>query len=544
MPYKKVKGHSECDRGQIAVVSPSGKVAGCHDSEEDANEQIAALMAKEQEKSSRWVDRFTAAKVLSGEPVLLLPVMPGGYFRWGAQRDPITENVLLQMLGNFEQGAQIGGLVSRPPLNIEHDEGGGKIGSIVKLELGEGGLYAVFDLTERGTKLLEDGGFDYLSPEIVWEFEDIKTGTEVGPVIVGAAVTNYPFFGEATAMYSDRAAEKIVESFAMRPGDDDHVVEAFDRIMDAYKLVEDLGFRHSDFDDWLDEPVRVLAKVAEIHGLERRRQILAALSLCEAQRESDGLYYPRSAYLETGDGRWRYRVKGYDEETYSLQYDGRLVRQAREDMTANEPELLSRYPALFEWFITNNETQEGAVMPDNQTNEGQVSVEQFQALQSRTDTFAAQVDALTAQVAERDARLEEMRTERTIERYSREAESFAALGVEVSEYASHLAWLESADPEGEHLAWFRAVLAAADESLSQSDAFRSVGTNEQAPGGSDPFARIQSLMAVKAKERGVGLQVGTSTYNEIMTEVMRENPELMEQYRSGIISGGSEPPSD
>lgn len=49
MPYSKVEGHDECDDGQIAVVKDGdGEVMGCHASEDDADEQIAAIEAGEQ----------------------------------------------------------------------------------------------------------------------------------------------------------------------------------------------------------------------------------------------------------------------------------------------------------------------------------------------------------------------------------------------------------------------------------------------------------------------------------------------------------------
>jgi len=539
MPYDKIKGHSECGREQIAVVSPTGAVLGCHDSEESANKQIAALMA--QEDNSRWVDEYSADKVLAGEPVMLLPLMPGGYYRWGAERDPITEVILQQMLMNFDKRAEIPGLVKNLPLNIEHDEIAGKIGSIIKLEIGEGGLYAYFDLSPKGTELLQAGAFEYLSPEIVWDFEDITTGMAVGPTLVGAAVTNYPFFGEATAMYSDRAAARIVETFSMRPaGDEDQTGEVLDHVQEAWHLVEDLGFRVSDLAGFAEHPIGPLGQMFFALGKERRVQFYLALALCEAQEGDDGNEYPRSAYLDTDSEPWRYRVKSYG-DGYKLQYDRRLVQQAYIDMAEHEPDRLSRHIALWEWNV-DLYSQEGTNMPGSE--EQTVSIEQFTALQEQQEEFARQIGALTGQVAERDARIEQMRQERVVERFSHEAEGYSALGVEISEYAEHMTWLVGVDPDGEHLEWFRTTLSTADAALAQSDAFRSRGTSEQAPAGHDPFARIQALMDVKAKERGVALKIGTSTYNEIMTEVMNENPALVEQYRVGLISGSSEPPAD
>jgi len=48
MPYDKVRGHPDCGSGQIAVVNTeTGQVMGCHDTDDSANAQLAALNAAE-----------------------------------------------------------------------------------------------------------------------------------------------------------------------------------------------------------------------------------------------------------------------------------------------------------------------------------------------------------------------------------------------------------------------------------------------------------------------------------------------------------------
>jgi len=48
VPYDKVRNHPDCGSGQIAVVKKgSGDRLGCHDSEKSADEQIAAIHARE-----------------------------------------------------------------------------------------------------------------------------------------------------------------------------------------------------------------------------------------------------------------------------------------------------------------------------------------------------------------------------------------------------------------------------------------------------------------------------------------------------------------
>lgn len=162
-----------------------------------------------------WVDVFNATKVLSGEPVCLIPLMESGYHRGGLKREPITQDILAALAVNFEQRAESGYYIEQLPLNIEHDEVGGAIGSIQSVEVRDDGMYALFDLTPKGKEKLEEGGFSYLSPEIRWHTEDVVSGADIGPTLAGAAATNYPFWGDRTAMYSDRAIDKLGKDYPM-----------------------------------------------------------------------------------------------------------------------------------------------------------------------------------------------------------------------------------------------------------------------------------------------------------------------------------------
>jgi HK97 family phage prohead protease len=52
MPYSIEEGHEACDDGEVAVVKDSdGEVMGCHGTESDAQDQIAALEASEDERA-------------------------------------------------------------------------------------------------------------------------------------------------------------------------------------------------------------------------------------------------------------------------------------------------------------------------------------------------------------------------------------------------------------------------------------------------------------------------------------------------------------
>lgn len=164
-------------------------------------------------ESEMWVDLFNAEKVLKGEPVCLVPRMEEGYHRGGLKREPITQDTLIALAQNFEQRATSGYYMDSLPLNIEHDDLGGAIGSIQSVQLQDDGLYAIFDLTPKGKEKLEEGGFSYLSPEIRWNTIDVVSGEDIGPTLAGAAATNYPFWGNRTAMYSDQAIDRLGKDY-------------------------------------------------------------------------------------------------------------------------------------------------------------------------------------------------------------------------------------------------------------------------------------------------------------------------------------------
>lgn len=159
--------------------------------------------------STPWVDLFDAGRVLAGEEVLLVPLMPDGYVRGGIRRPPITAQDLQLMESNFQNRAMSGFYQTRVPVNKEHEATEGKIGTVRSFRVADDGGYASFDLTPEGRSLLESGKFDYLSPEIRWNTTDTVTGAELGPSLAGVAVTNYPYFGDRTAMYSERAEQRL-----------------------------------------------------------------------------------------------------------------------------------------------------------------------------------------------------------------------------------------------------------------------------------------------------------------------------------------------
>src|SRR5579884_3549329 len=86
------------------------------------------------------------------------------------------------------------------PINAEHQTKlSGALGYIADMRLNDdGSADALMDWTERGRRLVEDGAFKYVSPEVYATWTDPATGRRFNNVIIGGALTNHPKFKSLT----------------------------------------------------------------------------------------------------------------------------------------------------------------------------------------------------------------------------------------------------------------------------------------------------------------------------------------------------------
>jgi hypothetical protein len=137
------------------------------------------------------VDKF--ANVKPGDPIRLFPFTT---ISKGGRRHKLTAELARRFkLPHFKPAIKLG----------SHDDGTPAGGFIVGLFVGEDGLYAETEWTEKGLRALEEGDYRYHSPEVLWEgwIEDAATGEKIpGPLILGTALLHTPALGEAAALYS------------------------------------------------------------------------------------------------------------------------------------------------------------------------------------------------------------------------------------------------------------------------------------------------------------------------------------------------------
>lgn len=149
-------------------------------------------------------DSAVAQRALNGETVLIYP--KGTHHRYdpweGEVRTwTVDDATVAQLVDNFAHRTERGIRQSRLPVNEDHmsSRALGWFNDVVALPEGVGGTFL---WNRKGSEALQNGEFSYFSVEIYDELVDRVTGEKVHNQISGGALTNYPFFGEATSLMS------------------------------------------------------------------------------------------------------------------------------------------------------------------------------------------------------------------------------------------------------------------------------------------------------------------------------------------------------
>ena len=183
---------------------------GCHDSDEKAQAQIAAIGASSHEFNAKEAELFNlpviglfeegvADRALRGEVIEIIP--RGDWFdHYGVERH-ITQDVIDEFADNWNNRLTRGIRRSRLAVDVGHDERArGWYRQVVALPPPKG-VGASFAWNKNGRRALEENEFAYFSPTVYWRLQDHISGETVENQIGGGALTNYPYFGEVTSLY-------------------------------------------------------------------------------------------------------------------------------------------------------------------------------------------------------------------------------------------------------------------------------------------------------------------------------------------------------
>ena len=519
MPYKIGKRGPE-----FCVLKGSGQVVKCHPTYQKA---LAHLRALEVNVEDAVMDGFSGGhvidqglfldllsdpaigqRVLAGEPVVIIP--RGPFVRGGVTRD-ITDAVVGQFGGDWEHRLDRG--IRRRQLAVDTDHDGRAVGWFTNVLPMDGGVGAAFRWNRKGREALQEAEYAYFSPTIYWWQEDAK-GEAVENQLGGGAMTNYPFFGEATALYS-------MQSVAIPGGG-----------AVWYAITKSEG--------GVEYPARAYLVVE--NSEKPATWHLRVYSLKDGKLVLDhGLMGAAKAALTSPGGHRgrKYEGPGKQEATGKLKalYESEGLDWNRDaggdDMSGQSGEGL---PTLLQQVVdffsrsggTPPQTTPGAgpgagtggVVLDEATRQQLAQVAtlstQVATLTTERDTFASRVQALEQSLAVTEGA-------RMLERFTQMArEQFGHLPCATGDLAAHLAWLYRADSEQNqpHAAFFSTLLANADAQFVQT--FRERGhTGTQ---GGSALERVQTAVTAFMKEhQGV-------TYESALSEVFRLQPDLYALY--------------
>lgn len=493
------------------------KSLGCHPSEDKAQEQVAALSTDDDVMNfgsildgSFTIDLFSndgdvARRVLDGEPILIMPV--GKHFRRGRVRD-VTSAIIDQFADNFANRRKRG--IRRERVAVDVDHRGGAVGWYKSITASSAGLMGTFSWNRRGREVLEDGEYAYFSPTVYWQESDPITGEQVPNQVAGGALTNYPFFGEATALYSLREGETF--AVTKREGDEQYPSRAYLVATDPQKV----GTWHLRVYSWQDDALK------PDHGLMGAAK--AALTAPGGHRGK------RYAGPEKDAAISKLRAL-YKREDMDFSSGGGNMPDGKDELTGDV--VVNGLRAFFTDIFRRSES-----VGDDDGGGGAPAIteEQFSELMSQVTTMSTALetlqgerDAFAARAEALEGQLVTVQDARATERFSVMAESFSYLPSETSALAQQLRWLTAADTdEGQpHVAFFSALLRKADEAFG--DGFAAEGGR----GASDAGSVLAQVNTLVTKFQADNAEV---SYSDALSAVLTANPQLYETYRQEVAS--------
>ena len=223
-------------------------------------------------------------------------ILPIGKFydpRYGEVN--ITKEMVEKMAENFKNGIPH----YKPPVNISHEDIHGKFGDIVEVEAREDGLWAKIALTQDGAKLLEAKRFEYLSAEFTEHYVNKETGEDVGPVLLGVALTNRPAHPKMNPIKLSELYNEIVEMVkqAFQAGMKMKLVAAEDEEAEVKLMVPKVVNTPKDDSprwdwDWARDGNAILEKF----GWEGLAKACAYVDKENYEVQEDGLPHNKQAY--------------------------------------------------------------------------------------------------------------------------------------------------------------------------------------------------------------------------------------------------------
>jgi len=447
-------------------------------------------------------DGSAAERVLRGDPIVVIPKVT---FTRGGEVRSIDDQVVAEFVDNYEHRLERGIRRSRVAVDVDHD--GKAVGWYRDVMVLPGGVGATFQFTKRGREALESGEYAYFSPTVYWNMQDGITGKPVRNQIAGGAITNYPFFGEETALFATLAADAPVW-FAVTKTEEGEQYPAR-----AYLVVEDPespSTWHLRVMSWQD------GTLAYDHNL---------MGAANAALTSPGGHRGNRYQGPQHDEAVSKLQKIYEQEGLEFNSIGG-VGMSGEGEHDSEDMVRTLFSGLLSLGRKRGESEQGgAAAPAGGEDLSAPPAENHSAeIAKLAGDLKALQDAFSALQAERDglkSSLDSVVTARASEQMTAlVAQKFSHIPGKSGDLAEQLQWLKGTDEA--RFAFFAGILETADAALAQS--FRDVPVSV----GGDAGAAINSLVsAYMAEHQGV-------EYSDALGAVVREHPELYAQYTKAV----------
>ena len=376
------------------------------------------------------------------KPIRLLP--EGTWYRDGRTLK-ITKQRLLEIEKNFADGLPN----FRVPINLDHENNDGKVGNIEEVKyMADGpkgpGLYVTeYDLTDRGKEAVEEKSYDGVSAEVVWtlngqKYQDPANSKEHDNVLVGMALTPYPFFGhDEVALYT--AEQNSAHS------------------MPSYLPDGVVGW--DEYDEW----VATEAMAEEVQGVTGLFEMMVSNIVWSWGLEEKEKIAALKTLVAGLDERLEGATSGSDHDDMSLSdvvntIKGFVMRNRKQEKEVEEPtENLKEDP---QEDPMADKTKDAPI--EDTPNE------ELTQAQTLAETEKARADKAVEELAV-------IRSEAETAELELQADSFKALSVEKDTYVENMGNLRALG--GELAEWVYEQFAAHDLALSESGILDEIGSD-------------------------------------------------------------------
>ena len=486
------------------------------------------------------------ARVDLNKPFKLIPT--GTWYR-GERTLDITEDRLREIAGNMNAGLPN----YRVPINLDHADNQGKVGEVKSVafmpdgEKGPGLYVTEYELSEAGQKAVEDSGYDAVSAEIVWtlngsKYQDPTTGAEHDNVLVGVALTPYPYFGhQEVSLYSEHGAMPVQDYRPYAGATSFEEYDGYEEAAQGMKALEETGyvFRtlmgniQSDPDMEIGDKIEAMSRLVSEYGGRIAKGGEETMSLKERVLQKFRTFSPEKRQQLAKEGKalpdgsfpivtvadLKNAIGAIGRAKNRAQVMRHIKRQARalgatdllpEDWTAIEVTEEVETMAQDEIVTVETPETEPEITPET------VPSEQFQALSTERDQAKARVKELEEQLIAAQAKEQK-------ELLEAEAKSYKALGLEVTDYVEKMSALRKADPI--LATWVKDRFTVLDAAMVAAGTLVEIGSELEADlEGPDAFYNATERI-VKTKFNG-----DMSKWAEAIQLATKEYPRLAAAY--------------